>query len=200
MSSPFFENMGEYARKLTALALAVSAVPFFSCYRVPLWGAWLPRWMYWIPRTISGEHNVLHYAGMLGVMFAIVLFAFLVLRGFLPDIEATPYGILMLIIDVYTMGLLFDIAFGDTSKFLQGGVTSMAAVAVLTVCTLGMRQYVVLGLIGLAFLCMVNIITAESVLFLPGSIGIVLAFASVFLQCGDFKARLSECMSGLGEK
>lgn len=194
MASAFFDRMGEYTQKLMALILALAALPFFTVYREPLWGAWLPRWLYWIPRMISGEHTVMHTAGMLGVILAIVLFMFLVLRGFLPDIQSTPYGIVMLVVDVYVMGLLFDVAFGDTTKFLQGGVTSLAAVALLTLSTLGMKQYMTLGLVGLGLLCMANIISAESVLWFPGSIGIILMFASLFLQCGDFVNKIKESM------
>ena len=185
----FFDEMSETTCRLTALALAIMAGMIFSVYVEPVWGEWLPRWLYWIPRSISGEHTVVHQAGMVGIIMSMLLVVFLYLRGFLCIQKKSIYTCIMLFVDIYVLGLLFDIVFGDTSKFLQGGVTSMAAVGVYAVCVFGMKEYVSVAMVLLGCLCLVNIITAESVVFL-GSVGIILIFISLFLQCDNFFEKL----------
>lgn len=200
MYSILFGRMGGISRKIAALILCAAAIAIFSVYDEPVWGAWLPRWLYFIPRGISGTHTVIHYGGMLGAVFAVILVTFLKIRGFLRDADSSLFGVILLIADTYALALAFDIALGDTSRFLQGGVTSMAAIAALTVCALGMRQYVAVALLVLGGTCFVNIISAESVLVLPGSLGIISAFASVSLQCGGFFERLGEAFSDIRGK
>ena len=197
MYSILFGRMGEVSRKITALLFCAAAIAIFSVYNEPVWGAWLPRWLYFIPRGISGTHTVLHYGGMLGAVFALILVAFLKLRGFLVDADMSLFGIMLLIADIYALTLVFDVAFGDTTKFLQGGVTSMAAIAALTICALGMRQYVPLALLSLGGICFMNIISAESVLYLPGSFGIILSFVSISLQCENFFEKLGDAFSSI---
>lgn len=200
MGSCFFGEMSITSRKIAALALCAVSIAIFSIYDEPVWGAWLPRWLYWIPRHISGSHTVIHYGGMLGAVFALILVTFLKLRGFLSDADMSLFGLIIFTADIYTLNLVFDITFGDTSKFLQGGLTSMAAVAALTVCALGMRQYVALGLVTLGAMCFMNVISAESVLVLPGCFGIISAFVSISLQCGDFFEKLGDAFSGIKGK
>ena len=200
MYSILFGEIGVIPRKITALLFCAAAIAIFSVYNEPVWGAWLPRWLYFIPRGISGTHTVPHYGGMLGAVYALILVVFLKLRGFLSDTDRSLFGVLLLIADAYALTLVFDIAFGDTSRFLQGGLTSMAAVAAFTVCVLGMRQYVALGLIVLCAMCVMNIISAESVLHLPGSFGIIFVFTSISLQCGNFFEKLGDAFSDIRGK
>ena len=197
--SAFTTELSSFAKKIAALLLAAAAILIFSVYREPLWGTWLPRFLYWIPRHISGEKTVVHQAGILGAIMAIVLVVLLSLRGFLPT-HKSVCGLLMLGIDIYLLALLFDVVFGDTGKFLQGGTTSMLAVAAFSVSAMGMRQYVPIALVALGGLCIANIISAESVLVLPGSVGVILSFLSVFLQCDDFMERLGGTFCNISNK
>lgn len=195
----FVTELSPVAKKITALLLAAAAVVIFSVYREPLWGAWLPRFLYWIPRHISGEKTVVHPARILGAIMSIVLVVFLSLRGFLPT-HKSIWGLLILAVDIYMLALLFDVAFGDTGRMLQGGTTTIVAASAFSISALGMKQYVPLALIILGGLCVVNIVSAESVLVLPGSVGVILAFLSVFLQCDGFMEKLGDAFSGVSGK
>ena len=95
MSSGFFDEMSSTSRKIAALILCAVSIAIFSVYDEPVWGAWLPRWLYWIPRHISGSHTVIHYGGMLGALFALILVTFLKLRGFLSDADMSLSGLII---------------------------------------------------------------------------------------------------------
>lgn len=195
-----FETMSDSVQKVTAALLMGMGCVVFSGYIEPTVGAWLPRIFYGPLKFIFDEVHVIHYAGMLGTMMAIPFVAILALRGFITGVNKTLIGIITLAVDVYGIGLLFDIVFGDTSKFLQGGLSTMLALAAYALSILGMRQYVPLAMIGLGVMCIGNIIAAESMLVLPGSLGIILMFLSVFLQCDDFFGKLGEVTQSIRGK
>ena len=174
--------MSNTAKNILAFVLLAVSFLIFSAYKEPLWGAWLPRFLYLIPRAISGEHPTWHFPGMLAMILSVIFVGALALRDFLPY-NGSVYWIIMLLLNAYVVALIFEIVFGDTTKFLQGGVTTMAAVLPFIFFILGRKQDVSTAVGALGVLCVLNILSAEQILFIPGAFGIGAYFGSIWLQC-----------------
>ena len=195
-----FSDCYDLICKIGALVCNIVAWNMLSLYRMPKSGAtwtWLPRFCYVQLGSIFGTDIVRHHSGTLaGVIAGVILFALLI-RGVLGNIRKIRLlGIFIILADVLVLTSVVDIVMGDTTKFLQGGLTTIIAVAAFTACVIGMKLYALVGLAVLFALCTANIISADKLLVHHGCYAVILLFASFFMQSQEFLANLNRYLFG----
>lgn len=193
MNSDWFFNkrVTRKTRSILGLLMGVLAIMCFSVWVVPkLWHG-SPNWLSWLIR-IFGEDVDFRFPSFLATIFSMLVVISLHQRNFLDSSVKSVYGIMILIVNVWGVALVLELTIGRMDNFLEGGISSLLLVSLLTVSALGIRQYVPIALIGLFLMSLVNLFSIESNLFLPGFFGALFMFLSLVFQIENFFDRVKE--------